>query len=59
MKCPTCNTELEKIFVEVENASNKIETLQCKNCGFNESDPTSLNKVFSELKKKESKKLFS
>ena len=59
MKCPNCSSNLERILVEVEGASNKIETIQCRNCGFNESEPVSFNKVISELKIKESKKVFS
>lgn len=53
MKCPNCNSEMYKVDVSVEGATEKALSYQCKKCDYVEFDKESANKVILELKAKE------
>ena len=52
MKCPKCKSELEKVYVEIEDAESRAMSYQCK-CGYFTFDPRSAIKVIKEIKAKE------
>lgn len=53
MKCKKCKTEMEKVNVNVEEASQEVLSFQCNKCGYVEFDQESANKAILELKLKE------
>jgi hypothetical protein len=52
MKCPKCNKEMKKIKIDVEDASSKVYSYQCK-CGYFDFEKKSVNKAIKEIHEKE------
>ncbi len=50
MKCPNCGNKLRKVEVAVHGASQKAISYQCSNCNYFEFEPSSSQKVLSELR---------
>ncbi len=50
MKCPKCNSKLNKVEVSIEGAQNKAWSNQCTGCDFFEFENESASKVLNELK---------
>jgi len=53
MKCPNCKTELKKVKVKIEGASEEVVSFQCPQCEYVEFEQESANKVILDLKVKE------
>ena len=53
MKCPNCKTEMEKVNINIEGASQEVLSFQCNKCGYVEFEQESANKAILELKVKE------
>jgi DNA-directed RNA polymerase subunit M/transcription elongation factor TFIIS len=52
-KCPECGNSMKQVEVAVEDAENKIQSLQCPKCGYFEFDKKTGMKVVKELEEKE------
>ena len=50
MKCPKCNSNLNKVLVNIEGAINKAISYQCQKCEFFEFEQESSRKVIEELR---------
>jgi len=50
MKCPKCNSNLNKINVAVHGAENRVISYQCPKCDYFEFEPESSRKVVEELR---------
>lgn len=50
MKCPECNSNLNKVEVSVHGAENKVLSYQCPQCDYFEFDPESSKKIVEELR---------
>lgn len=50
MKCPKCNSKLNKIEVKIEGAKNKAVSYQCNKCDYFEFEQESSKKVLDELR---------
>ena len=53
MKCPNCKSDMYKVDVSVEGATEKAISYQCEKCDYVEFDQESASKVILELKTKE------
>lgn len=54
MKCPSCNSELEKVEVSIDDAESPAISYQCNKCDYYSFEPESTIKVINEIKKKKS-----
>lgn len=54
MKCPICNSELEKVEVNIEDAETAATSYQCTKCDYYSFEPESVIKIVREIKKNES-----
>lgn len=54
MICPKCNSKLNKVEVDVEDAKTKAVSYQCTNCDYVTFEPKSAIEVIREIKEKES-----
>ncbi len=52
-KCPECGNLMKQVEVAVEDAENKIQSLQCPKCGYFEFDKKTGMNVVKELEEKE------
>ena len=50
MKCPECNSTLNKVEVRVKSAKIKAMSYQCANCDYFEFEPASSQRVVEELR---------
>ena len=49
MKCPKCNSKLNRVEINIGGAKNKAMSYQCSNCDYFEFEQESSKKVISEL----------
>ena len=56
MKCPQCKTNMEKVKFDV-GYDVVVDSLNCKNCGFNITDNNKLKKAMNKLKHQMSKEV--
>src|SRR3989344_5435248 len=54
MKCPNCKKEMEKTIFDV-GYDIDVESMHCKNCGFNVTESSKLDEALSALKKRMAK----
>lgn len=50
MKCPDCNTKMDRVLVAVAGAKNKAISFQCPKCEYVEFEQISSRKVVEELR---------
>lgn len=50
MKCPKCNSTLNKVEVNVHGATTKVISYQCSKCDYFEFEPISSRKVVEEIR---------
>lgn len=50
MKCPKCDSNLEKVAIKVYGATSKAISYQCPKCDYFEFEPVSSKKVIEELR---------
>ena len=50
MRCPKCDSRLNKVRVKVHGAKNKVLSFQCPSCDYFEFEPVSSKYVLEELR---------
>ncbi len=54
MKCPNCNSKLEKVWVDIEIVKNPQISYQCSNCEYYSFESEGTMKIIKKIKEKES-----
>lgn len=56
MKCTQCQTEMEKVIVDI-GYGIEVDSLHCKECGFNVTEDKKLNQALTDLRVQMSKEV--